>query len=335
MKRAITIFLWTIGAFAAAFVLFVAFAWATEWQPVKEKVIHSNSAYYKLPDTLKIVTWNTGYAGLGADMDFFMDGGTHTRTSRERADENLEKITRFLAESDADIILLQEVDRDAKRSFHVDQLAKYREALPGYHGYFALNYKVIFVPVPLRAPLGKVEAGTALFSRIEPQEVVRYQYDSRFSFPVRLFNLKRGWLAARFGDVWISTTHNTAYDTGDMRTIEMQQLYKWLSSKSLTITGGDWNQNPTGYTPSPAEVDDPHFSPRSIPENTDFQALFDASTPTVRYLYEPLSERTTTSLIDFFIVSQGIKCLEIKTIDLGFENSDHNPVAATFVIERP
>ena len=132
----------------------------------------------------------------------------------------------------------------------------------------------------------------------------------------------------------VSTTHNTAYDTGNMRAIEMEQLYKWLADRTLSITGGDWNQHPPGYVPAPEEVGDPHFSLLAVAENPDFQYLFDASSPTVRYLYEPLTEKTTTSVIDFFITSPGIKCLEIKTINLGFAHSDHHPVAATFCLNR-
>ena len=190
MRRVITIFIICIfGGIVAILLLFIAVVWVAECRPaVREVVFEKDSEAAMLPDTLKILTWNTGYAGLGADMDFFMDGGKRTRTSREQTAENLDAIARFLAESGADIILLQEVDRDSRRSFHTDQFAAYQRALPGYHGYFALNYRSPFVPVPWRAPMGQVESGVALFSKVRPQEVVRYQYNSRFSFPVRLFN---------------------------------------------------------------------------------------------------------------------------------------------------
>lgn len=73
-------------------------------------------------------------------------------------------------------------------------------------------------PVPLRAPLGRVQAGVVTLSRYAPVSTVRYGYPSAFGFPVRLFNLKRCLLEAEFvtrgGDtVWIGNTHNTAYDT--------------------------------------------------------------------------------------------------------------------------
>lgn len=313
------------------FLFFIVFSWANEWRPRAKEIIYEGEKEDPLPDTITILSWNIGYAGLGADMDFFMDGGKQTRASREKYEENLDKIVRFLVESDADMILLQEVDRDSKRSYEVDQFALLQDVLTNYQGYFALNYRSPFVPVPIRAPLGKVTSGVALFSKIEPNQVVRYQYNSRFSFPVRLFNLKRCWLAAGFEEihgntVWISVTHNTAYDTGDMRKIEMDQLYNWLNYKPLTITGGDWNQNPPEYKPSVSEINNPYFSPRFIPEHADFQYVYDASIPSVRYLDKPLDAHTTKTLIDFFLLSKNVDVLEIKTIDLGFRHSDHNPV---------
>jgi endonuclease/exonuclease/phosphatase family metal-dependent hydrolase len=300
--------------------------------------VYEGDATIPLPDTLTLLSWNIGYGGLGNDMDFFVDGGKQTRTSRARTEENIAQIGKFLADSGADILMIQEVDRDSRRSYGIDQFARLQELLPGYHASFALNYDSPYVPVPLRAPLGKTASGVAIFSRIPPVQVVRYQYDSRFPFPVRLFNLKRCWLAAGFRsaqgkEVIISVTHNTAYDTGGMRTLEMEQLYNWLADKPLTITGGDWNQIPPGYTPSAAEIGDVHFSPQYVSQSADFQYVFDSSTPTVRYLYEPLTEGTTKSVIDFFLLSKGVKPLSVKTIDLRFRNSDHNPVALRVAVD--
>lgn len=292
-----------------------------------------------LPDTLTLVSWNIGYAGLDAGMDFFMDGGTRTRTSRVQTEENLAAIGRFLSQTDADILLLEEVDRGSRRSYGVDQFACFETLLSAYHGYFAANYRSPFVPVPLRSPLGRVHSGVAIFTRSRPEEVVRYQYESCFPFPTRLFNLKRCWLAATFrtrgGErVTISATHNTAYERGDMRSIEMRQLYDFLHGRGLSITGGDWNQFPPRYTPSTAEVSDPYFTPRQILPSPDFQYVYDSLRPTVRYLDAPLSGHSTKSLIDFFLISPDIEVLERRTLDLGFRHSDHQPVRVRVILPK-
>lgn len=320
--------------------------WLNEWRPAAQETIYFDTSGQPLPDTITILTWNTGYAGLGKEMDFFMDGGKKTRASSQQTEENLLKITEFLQSCDADIILLQEVDLYSRRSYRSNQFNTYRTALPHYHSYFAPNYISVFVPAPWYNPMGEVESGVAVFSKIKPQEVVRYQYPSKFSLPVRLFNLKRCLLGAKYmtagGEaLWIGNTHNTAYDTGGMRTTEMEWLRSHLTglyrAGGKNITGGDWNQNPPGYIPTPAEVNDLYFSPTQIeaeffPEGWTF--AYDGGTPSMRYLNEPLTESTTVSIIDFFLASPGVRCLEVRTIDLGFENSDHNPVTATFVLSE-
>lgn len=99
-----------------------------------------------IPDTLKIVTWNIGYGGLGDDMDFFYDGGTRMRCSEERTRENLAAIVCELKSMDADIYLLQEVDEASRRSYMINELELLREAFPDYCLYFAYNYKSFFCP---------------------------------------------------------------------------------------------------------------------------------------------------------------------------------------------
>ena len=72
-----------------------------------------------LPDTLTILSWNIGYAGLGDNMDFFYDGGRRVRDSRERTARNLKEIVETISRVNPDIALLQEVDLDSRRSYRI------------------------------------------------------------------------------------------------------------------------------------------------------------------------------------------------------------------------
>lgn len=346
MKRIFRYFLYFCGVIL--FLLFIGFCivWIYEYRPQKRRVQFTTEKLQRLPnDTLKIVSWNTGYAGLGDDMDFFYDGGSRMRTSEERTLENLNRISDFLSRCNADVVLLQEVDVKSRRSYYINQRQEYKRVLAGYFAYSAYNYDALFVPVPLKQPMGRVKAGNLTLSKVCPAEVIRYQYPGGFPFPVRIFNLKRCLLSSRFitrsgRSILINNTHNTAYDTGEMRTLEMQFLRDTLTAAYeqgiRSITGGDWNQNPPDYTQSAAETDDPYFSPIKIdstlfPKGWTFS--YDRNTPTARYLYEPLSPTTTVTTIDMFLTSPGIRCIAVETVDLGFKNSDHNPVIATFVVE--
>lgn len=352
MKRFFRVLLWVLGGLLLVLPAGFGLVWACEWHPEEcelifdresERTEASVKVQTEFPDTVTILSWNTGYAGLGSDMDFFMDGGKRTRASKDRTMENLNKIREFLVSSNADIILLQEVDVSSRRTYGVDQMSFYRNALSEYWSCFARNYKSLFVPVPFGSPMGRVDGGMAVFSKIEPGKAVRYQYPAEYAFPVRLFNLKRCVLSVQFAlsgrSFTVNNTHNTAYDTGGMRQKEMEWLRDFLlrdyQGGGVSVTGGDWNQNPPQYTPTPAEVEDPYFSPVVVRDDflsSEWNFASDASVPTVRYLYEPLSENTTVSVIDFFLSSPGVRCLNVETVDLGFENSDHNPVIAAFVI---
>lgn len=326
---------------------FIGVMWIGEWRPAPVEVLADNpNAAPFAGDTIKIVSWNIGYAGLGDDMDFFYDGGTRMRTTAERTGENLAGIVAFLEQhTDADIILLQEVDMDSHRSYNVDQYEAIRSALPEYpFAYFAPNYRSAFVPIPLRSPMGGVRSGLALFSKTEPVEVIRYQYPGAFAFPVRLFNLKRALLSLSFRmegvaePLYINNTHNSAYDDGGMRRGELRFLDSLLSGKPYTVTMGDWNSNPPGYHPSAAEQTDPYFRPLIL-QKEDFSAGLHFAADTLhystRYGYEPFrAGHTTQTLLDFALLSPRIRTLSVEVVDLGYRNSDHNPVVGCFLIER-
>lgn len=358
MRRFFRIVILFVGILAIGVAGFIGAMRVREWRPAPVETV------YALPrgeacdtltvgDTLRIVSWNIGYAGLGDDMDFFYDGGTRMRTSHGRTLDNLYGIIDFLKREaasvkGADIILLQEVDFNSRRSYGINEYDSIHRALPGYFGWRGLNYVTDFVPIPLSNPMGRVESGIVILSRWKPEAVTRYAYPGGFAFPVRLFNLKRCLLSmeipVRTGadgrntvrTLYINNTHNTAYDTGHMRSGELAFLNDFLAGKRYSVTMGDWNCNPPGYAPSREAVEDRHFSPLRI-DRDDFPPemtfVYDPSIPTTRYGYEPYDPATTTTtVLDFALCGTEIEPIAFETIDLEFEKSDHNPVVATFVI---
>ena len=58
--------------------------------------------------------------------------------------------------------------------------------------------------------------------------------------------------------------------------------------------------------------------------------VYDVNTPTCRLLNQPYDsvdkENTQYYVIDGFLCSPNVNIENVKTIDEGFENSDHNPV---------
>lgn len=343
MRRMIHILLYIVGTLAALLVIFIIIAMIKDYRPAVRETLTDLSATAgknprPLPDSLSILCWNIGYAGLGDDMDFFYDGGTQVRCSKSRTLQNLEDIISEIRRHDADIILLQEVDESSRRSWKINEVEALTKAFPQYHVYLAYNYKSFFVPIPVKAPLGKVASGVVMLSRYQPEEVCRWQYPSRFAWPVSMFNLKRCLMTASFSlvdgsRVVIGNTHNTAYDTGNMRTVETRFLGQMLDSLHSKggrfIIGGDWNQYPVSYTPSERENSNPHFSTVQLDEDllgSHGHVVYDPKVRTLRHLDTVYGPESVLTVTDYFFVSDSLDIRSIQAFDLHFRNSDHQPV---------
>jgi len=345
MKTFLKYFTLTILVLALAF--FVA-SFIVEYrpetiEPVTEYFGNDNandSCEVILPSHLKIMSWNIGYAGLGDNMDFCVDGGEKVRDSKERTQKNLENIIRHLKEQNADIYLIQEVDIKSHRTYLVNELEAISKAFPGYYFYFAPNFKVWFVPSPLKEPIGPVHSGLLLLTKFKPDAVRRVQYPSSFSWPVCMFNLKRCLLEADFKSstgktIHIGNTHNTAFDTGGMRTVENEFLKSRIAQQNHMgegfIIGGDWNQCPMQYKPTKDEIENRYFAPEifdTVGIGSIAQIRCDTLRRSMRYNDKPYDPQSSTkSVLDFFLLSKdGVQVHDMHIIDLDFHSSDHNPV---------
>ena len=147
--------------------VFLALMTYLEYKPAEKEVLHTNSKVepYSL-DTLRLLTWNIGYAGLDSNMDFFMDGGKRMRQTEEKTNENLEAIISFLSDyQNVDFCLLQDVDIKSRRSYQIDELSAIALAMQQHLAFFALHHQAELVPVPISNPMEVVESGIAVFSR--------------------------------------------------------------------------------------------------------------------------------------------------------------------------
>ena len=114
-----------------------------------------------------LLSYNIGFGAYEPDYGFFMDGGTESWAwSQERLTDNIGHIGSFLSQQHADFYLIQEVDRDSTRSYHVDEAALLREALPEYDGTWAQNYDSPFLMYPLRHPHGASVSGLMTLSSL-------------------------------------------------------------------------------------------------------------------------------------------------------------------------
>lgn len=340
MKLFFRLLLSVVAITILAIVGLLVYATLNDYNPRTVEVITDKPNAMAISDsTFTFMIWNIGYAGLGADMDFFYDRGQQVRTTKEITHANINNIVNYVSQNDSiDFFLFQEIDLHSRRSYYTNQEDSIATALPGFSHYFAHNYKVAFVPKPIHNPYGAVESGLASFSRFEAKKAERHPFLGNFSWPVGVFMLDRCFLVKYFPlasgkDLIVINTHNSAFDDGSLRAKQNQQLRHFLQKQeelgNYVVVGGDWNQLPANYKPkfkntvkcNTKQVElDPVFLP-------DWKFMHGSEVPTNRQLNAPFTEQNTyQSVIDFFLVSPNIEAISVKNISLNFENSDHNPV---------
>lgn len=341
-----------IGILILAVLIFfaglIAFLSVTEYKPAEREAITPADPYgvtktLQEGATITVVTWNTGYGALGDNADFFMDGGSMVKSAtKERVGENLKGMADELRELNPDVILLQETDRSSSRSYKIDEAKYFLDNLPGYRMTFANNFKVSFLPYPI-PPIGKVDSGVATYSRFASESSERVQLPIPFSWPMRMANLKRCLLIDRIPiegtDKYlvVINLHLEAYDNGEGKAAQTDMLRAILETEAkngnYVIAGGDFNQifssaDKAAYPSQEGKWQCGEIDVTAFPAGWQF--LMDARKPTCRSLDQPYKDAEKEGfqyyLIDGFIVSANVKVETFETLDLGFVNTDHNPV---------
>ena len=318
----------------------------TEYKPGNiEKLTLKGQAFdeVNLSKEIKLLSWNVGYCNLGASADFFMDGGTKVVSqTKEEMDANIDKITEKIKEVDADVTLLQEVDRKSYRSYNVDEEDIFSTSFSDRLSSFAYNHKVMFIPYPI-PPLRNVAAGLMSLSGLKIESAERISLPSPFKWPSSTCNLKRCLLVERLPisgsdkKLVVINLHLEAYDDGSGREAQNQYLVEIMEKEyeagNYVIVGGDFNQTFSDVDVSKYEVGAEGVWRPGVFDTTrvmqNFNTHMDASVPTCRSLdraYDKDDKNFQFYVIDGFIVSNNVEVVSAKTIGLGFENSDHNPV---------
>ena len=165
MKKLLKAIAWIVGVIVFLAALGVGALTALEYRPAEaelaETVADGAKQTLQPGQSLSILSWNIGYAGLGAESDFFMDGGESTAAADEATVARyLAGIKDTVAKSGASLVMLQEVDRDSTRSYRHDQAAWLLEKLGGekdlinraYLVFVALDEEDRPAPVPRFEP---------------------------------------------------------------------------------------------------------------------------------------------------------------------------------------
>ncbi|MEM7105890.1 MAG: endonuclease/exonuclease/phosphatase family protein [Bacteroidota bacterium] len=358
MKKSLVFVFKLILAFIILAVLYVGITMLlgtiNDFKPeeVIELEVEGKAAENVVSDTfLTFANWNVGYGGLGAESNFFYDAGGFltdkgkmVRAKKEWVNKNIDGALDFIKNNQADFYLFQEVDRNSKRSYHINQYDKYLGILPGYASTYSVNYKVGRVPLPILQPwkvMGKMDSGLGTYTRFSPNQSTRFQFPGSYSWPTRIFQLDRCMAVHRFQTAFgkeliVINTHNSAYDDGSMKKQQMEYMKNLLIEEyekgNYVVVGGDWNQCPPyfkydtfskgaggkGY--SQLNID-PEFLP------ADWIWAYDPVVPTNRKLTDTyVKEESFQTLIDYYLVSPNVEVVSVKGVDQDFQFSDHQPV---------
>lgn len=201
---------------------------------------------------LKVMSWNVQYLA-GRGYVFFYDtvngDGPDTRPTPDSISRTLKEVQGVIQAEQPDLVLLQEVDRDSKRTDYRDELKDLQAGLGGAYPCSASAYyhRASFVPHP--KIMGKVGLSLSALSRYRIESATRYQLPRICGDPVTVaFNFKRAVLGvrlpvARGKPLTAFGTHLDAFAQG-CNTMQKQVEYiRDLLGQTPApwIIGGDFN----------------------------------------------------------------------------------------------
>ena len=350
MKKTVLQVLKTIGlvilCLLAVAVGFFAYLVITEFKPEDEAELGYITSNLELDkNEISLVTWNTGYAGLDASTDFVLDGGSQVNpASKKLVEDNMIAMDEVLKGLNADFYLLQEVDFNSSRSYHLNAVDYYLPELATR--IYSQNLVCKWIPYPLPM-IGKVDSGIELITDYKVKAAERLQLPIPFKWPVSVFNLKRCLQICHVPikdsdrELTLINLHLEAYDNGEgklaQRNMLMQIIRDEYAKGNYVIAGGDFNH----WFPSTSEIygvnaelwTPAYLEKEDIPEGWSF--AYDPSVPSCRSLDKPYTDKNDHQfyVLDGFILSPNVELVSVETVDLDFAHTDHNPVKMTVKIQ--
>ena len=174
MKRALKLLLCVLVVLALVAGGYAAYVFGTYYRledklPLTATEVGGESGLASLTagSRQRIVSYNIGFGAYSDDYSFFMDGGKESRArSEEAVYENVGGAVEAIRTADPDFTLVQEVDLDGDRSYHVNETELVKEALPESGSWvFAQNYDSPYLFWPLTEPHGANKAGQMTLTR--------------------------------------------------------------------------------------------------------------------------------------------------------------------------
>ena len=320
-------------------------------------VVSMNGADHGGPasgELYRIASYNIGFGAYSNDYSFFMDGGKESRArSPEAVNENVSGAMETVSAIAPQFLLLQEVDVDGTRSYHINELDLIDGKVPGlFHSRtFAQNYDSPYLFWPLLEPHGANRAGQVTCSAFPIASALRRQLPIEDGFMKlvdcdRCYSVQRVPMAEGDRELVLYNLHLSAYTSdGAIAEEQLEMLFADMLSEfekgNYTIAGGDFNKDLLGNSSEIFGVSGPAYTwaqpiPASlVPEGLTIIAPFDEENPAAscRNADRPYGPDNYRVTVDGFIVSDNVEVRRARVWETGFRWSDHNPVYMDFVLQ--
>ena len=337
-----------------AYVIYVFAAYERIEDNTKLEAVSSHTAEKTVPqgEKLSITSWNIGFGAYTDEYSFFMDGGEYSRGfSEEIVYDTVQTMTDDLKEMNSDFYLIQEVDVDATRSYHINEYDLITAPFTDMSKVYAQNYDSPYLFYPILKPHGKSVAGIVTMSDYYISSALRRSLPIQDGF-AKFVDLDRCYSISRLPvengkELILVNFHLSAYTTDPtIAESQLEMLYQDLTAEyekgNYIVCGGDFNKDLLEDSSAIFGVSGDDYSWAkafpydSVPHGLKVIAPFnsDAPVPSCRNADRPWNLDNNFQLtIDGFIISDNVECVESDVIDKQFACSDHNPVYMDFLLK--
>ncbi|MCI0515584.1 endonuclease/exonuclease/phosphatase family protein [candidate division KSB1 bacterium] len=204
-------------------------------------------------DTLRVMTWNIRFA-IGRTPWFGDSCGKRVIISEAEVLAILKGLAEKINTLQPDILLLQEVDVQSKRSAYIDQVQWLLDHTYFNYAAYASMWQAQYVPSD---GLGRVNTGQAVLSRwkITAAERIQLALRSDQDALTKYFYLQRCILKTQIAlpnvaNFYVLNIHTDAFSTDNTRKKQLErfkaELDQLANAGAFFIAGGDLNSLPPG-----------------------------------------------------------------------------------------
>lgn len=306
----------------------------------------------RMGEVYRVMTYNIGFGAYTPEYTFFMDGGKRSiAESKDSVISCIQGSAGVARGYNPDFLLLQEVDLDATRSYHVNQKEYFDGMFSEYDNQAAVIYDSPFLFYPIWEPHGKSLSAIVVYSRYQIKSAIRR------SLPIsegikKYIDLDRCYSKSNIPvengkNLCLYNVHLSAYGNDNIiRSAQIEMLANDMEQEYLAgnyiVCGGDFNHDLLEKEKVSGKVESwAHPFPRKeLPEhfslgvdllsdearNTQVKSSRSNDMP-----YDP--RKTSVVTLDGFIISDNIGIMEYDVLDVSFNYSDHNPVTMSFKLK--